>query len=300
LTNRNNNKKPNLELDSLYNTDCEILKSNRFRSNVKYSNKKSLNSFSNNLLSTRKSFSTLKRNESYDPCNKLKKDSNLTFKPRLNSNSIFMSLRSRLSKLMQIEFESNSITHNLNPNNYQKKDSLNTNNYTETCSNFYRNTEDCFNNTQNFDENKYKSKNNRKNKFKVNYLSKTENSLTSKSKSRVRSVDEINTITNRLYNYAAKYHFNKKRMAEDYYNTTCPFTPELINDVYKVHNIKPSMTNFFFRLQNWVDKRNLKYETDYENTFYDDKTGERLFFPKINKNSGYAMRRSVNYYQILI
>ena len=44
------------------------------------------------------------------------------------------------------------------------------------------------------------------------------------------------------------------------------------------------MSNFFNRLQNWVDKRNDKFEEDFEKNQYDEKTGNRLFSPQINKS----------------
>lgn len=277
------------ELDSLYNTDCEILKSEKKRNLIS----KKVNSICSlsNLYSTRKSLFTQRKNKSLDPYSfKQSIDQSLTYKPKLNSNSIFINLRKKYSKLLEQEKEKTI--------NSQKKDNLNSYNYSNTeDSNFnYNNkySEDGFS-KDTYNNNFYKkiTKNGkiRRNKFDINYLSKTVESDVSQAKIRVKSVDEINCITNRLYNYAARYDFTKKQKEENFYHDTCPFTPSLINDVYKINNIKPSMKNFFFRLQNWVDKRNLKYETDYENTLYDNKTGEKLFSPRINSSRRYNTKR---------
>jgi len=257
--NFNNNNTQLCELESLYNTDCENLKSYKNRRNLLSNKFSSINSISK-LYLTQKTFFTQHRktNKSLDPHFTIaaQRDLNLTYKPKLNHNSIFMNLRKKYSKLLELEQENEKST----------------------------NSNNIYNNDSNI---------NRKNKLKINYVSKTEANEFSQVRSRGRSVDEINCITNRLYDYAARYNFRKRIKEEDYYNSTCPFTPYLINDVYKLNNIKPSMRNFFYRLQSWVDKRNLKYETDYECTLYDDKTGEKLFSPRINKGDRNNSRRNV-------
>ncbi len=299
LFTKRNNMNNHTDIEKLYNTDLEIVQSNKKRNLLRNNtNKSTFTTYNKNLIYTKKSFFAGKNNSTLNLKHNAKNNINLTFKPKLNSNSIFMNIRSKLSKLMQKELESNNYPYNQNTkkNNFsylKNKENYFLNSNTDSISNTLRYSEDQFNNTKNLYECNYIDKKNIKNKINLNHTCRTEISISSKSRSRVRSVDEINIITNRLYNYSAKYNFNKKRKQEDYYNSTCPFTPSLINDVYKIHNIKPSMTNFFFRLQNWVNKRNIKYETDYESTFYDNKTGYRLFSPKINKTRNDNTRRNV-------
>lgn len=275
-------KQPFYELDSLYNTDSEYIKGKKIR-NTFNNNYSSVRNYTNYSLTRKSLFS--QRRETYFKQN----NSIFSFKPKLNSKSIFMSIRSKYSKILQKEQENNSKCCSIN-SNIEKTNNFDVQNRSNSI--IYNYTDDGFNNTQKFYEKKFKNKN-RSNRFNIDYISRTDVSVGSKSKSRLRSVDEINNITNRLYNYASRYRFNRQKRENEYFNNTCPFTPYLINDVYKINNIQPNIRNFFFRLQNWVDRRNLKYETDYENTYYDNKTGDRLFSPRINICSGYNKRKNV-------
>lgn len=260
-------KKNFFDVDSLNNTDYEIRNRQRLIS-AKASSLKSANLFFKSR--TRKNFkSTFKYSSLFSTAH----GQSISFHPRINDNSIFMSLRAKYSKLLKLESENNSQTNNnLNNNSNSNLESKKISKY----SHYHK-----------------ESLNNRKNK--MDYISKTDISDNELSKTVYRSQEEVSAISNRLHGYAARYNVHKKRMAEDFYSTVCPFTPSLINDVYKIYNIKPSIKNFFYRLQGWVDKRNLKYETDYENTFYDQKTGDRLFMPRINQNSRFLTQRSVWY-----
>lgn len=82
----------------------------------------------------------------------------------------------------------------------------------------------------------------------------------------------------KLYNHAEKSKMYKDKLAEEIFNEKYTFRPKLISS-----NSKPNIYNFFYRLQGWVDKRNLEYEQEKEKIKYDEKTGLRLFSPSINR-----------------
>jgi len=119
-----------------------------------------------------------------------------------------------------------------------------------------------------------------------NYENETLLTLTeSKSKiinsSQNKTQKEIEFISKRLYENAEIRNKKRLDLQDNYFASTCPFTPEIISKGKDI----PNINNFFKRLQNWVDKRNEKYVLDSENLKYDRKTGNRLFSPQINNTT---------------
>jgi hypothetical protein len=86
-----------------------------------------------------------------------------------------------------------------------------------------------------------------------------------------KTEEEIELMKKRLHNQANILNNKKGILRDNYYNQICTFSPHIIkrntnnnnNNNYNINEI-PSMKNFFNRLQNWVDKRNYKYEIDIE------------------------------------
>lgn len=71
----------------------------------------------------------------------------------------------------------------------------------------------------------------------------------------------------------------RKKLTDEYFNEIYPFTPNISN------KDEPSVQKFFNRLQDWVDKRNDKIELDIISSFYDTKTGQKLFKPIISESN---------------
>ena len=182
-----------------------------------------------------------------------------TFKPKLNQKSILMNLKSNYSKLGNLD---NNISGSnfINSKFSENKNIRDTNN----------------NNNQNISYNNITGNNSNLGLFQ----SKSFKS----SKSRIRTDEEIDVLSKRLFNNAEKYRNKKIKLSENFYTETCPFTPDIIR---REDGEIPNIENFFNRLQVWVDKRNNKYETDVEKSQFDERTGKRLFSPQINRLKKY-------------
>ena len=192
-----------------------------------------------------------------------KKKLKFSFKPKINSNSVIINLRSTYGKFLDIKNEEISLIDLMNANSL--------------FGNKTKNNECNFPNNEKVSEMKF-----------VKY------------KNLFRSSDEITFISNRLFNYSDIYNYKKMKREEEYYNNLCSFTPTIINNDFKSKNINPSIINFFYRLQDWVDTRNTKYEKNYDNANYDLKTGKKLFNPQINKTNTYRRVLYFNKFIFLI
>ena len=169
-----------------------------------------------------------------------------TFKPKLNKNSLFTNLKSNLSKNQNFENENNT--------NPQKNILENTQSY-----------------------------NTKKQIIKVNtnpFLSGGNKSAINIEKSNIKSKEDIEYISKRLFTNAEVLKNKKNILSDKYYSDICPFNPQIIR---RENTEAIKIDNFFSRLQNWVEKRNDRYESDFENTLIDKKTGKRYFSPQINK-----------------
>ena len=85
---------------------------------------------------------------------------------------------------------------------------------------------------------------------------------------------EIIKLTERLHNEQKIKLFKKKNLAEKVLEEKCPFTPEINEKVDK-----PSVENFFFRLQTWINSLNNKIDAINNTEPTDYKTGQVLFTP---------------------
>lgn len=86
--------------------------------------------------------------------------------------------------------------------------------------------------------------------------------------------DEIIKLTERLHNEQKIKLFKKKNLTEKVLEEKCPFTPD-INEKLD----KPSVENFFFRLQTWINSLNNKIDVINNTEPTDYKTGQVLFTP---------------------
>jgi hypothetical protein len=85
------------------------------------------------------------------------------------------------------------------------------------------------------------------------------------------------------------------RLTEEYFNEIYPFTPNISD------KSQPSVEKFLNRLQDWIEKRNDKLELDIIGSFYDTKTGQKLFKPIITENSKECIqhRNEINLFDYL-
>ena len=199
-----------------------------------------------------------KKKDDYKKQKQIEFEKNCTFKPQLNTNSLSINLRSNLTKILNTEQNKYLQTENLNE----------------------RSTKEI---------RQSKSAVNLKRKNNQNYNLNTEgdmiNSLNNSkiiNKTIFRTEEEIENMSKRLYDRAAVLRNRKVMQRDNFYLQTCSFSPDIIR---KNNKEIPSMNNFFNRLQNWVDRRNDKYEIDMEKIQYDENTGKRLFSPQINNKS---------------
>ncbi len=250
-----------------------------------------------------------KKNQVYKKIKEEEFEKNCTFKPKLNPNSIAINDKINFSQLYNSSnmgmLHNNFSSPNILKNNFNSNENnLNLNNI-ENLSNFNQSVNfSCENINKHFNKNKIKYKNKQCNhnpilNHTVNYKDNDKSNLTrvnnnSKilNKTCFKSPEEIDVLSKRLYDNAEKYRNKKVLLQENYYSQICPFNPEIISrDDCEI----PNMQNFFNRLQTWVDKRNEKYEFDLEKNQYDEKTGNRLFSPQINKSKKHTVKnRSFN------
>jgi hypothetical protein len=113
----------------------------------------------------------------------------------------------------------------------------------------------------------------------IKFISKSVDKMSTTSTKKTKTEEEIFQYSQKLFNDAEKYKFQKEKLSDVYHTTFYPFHPSIAD------KNTPSIYNFFYRLQKWVDKRNEKYENDLEKANYDTKTGLRLFSPSINQYS---------------
>ncbi len=266
-----------------------------------------------------------KKTEIYRKMKEAEFDKNCTFKPKINANSIALSVKANFSKLGTSSFAGNASrlpnnfsspnifnnnnNFNINNYNYNNKENFENNLYNsnihfENLSNFnncssenynvnYNNNNNNTNNNSNSNKIRYKNKqctnHNQKllnNTFNLNEnekanLTRVNSNSKILNKTCFKSPEEIELMTKRLHENAERYKKKKILLQESYYSQICPFSPEIIS---REEGEVANMDNFFNRLQNWVDKRNEKYEQDQEKRQFDERTGNRLFSPQINKS----------------
>jgi len=90
----------------------------------------------------------------------------------------------------------------------------------------------------------------------------------------VLSPREIEKSTLKLFTDSKIMENKKEILRNDFYRDTCPFKPE-IND-----KNPPNIINFYGRLQNWIDKRNIHTIKNLNDASKDSLTGQPYFTPK--------------------
>jgi hypothetical protein len=87
----------------------------------------------------------------------------------------------------------------------------------------------------------------------------------------------------------------REKLTDEYFNEFFPFTPTIFDKT------EPNAYKFLNRLQDWIDKRNNKIKEDIKNSFYDTKTGQKLFSPIISEASRecIAHRKEINLFDFL-
>lgn len=213
---------------------------------------------------------------------------NCTFKPKLNPNSLAMNVSSTYSK-NKINYLSNNLS---TPNIlYHKNNINNANDILDYNSRSY--SRDMYRNLS--EKNIYARNNCIKHtisrintKVALAQTSQIENHNNNNfnNKTFFRTEKEIEILSKRLFDNAERYRNKKLKLKENYYSELCTFSPHIKREDKEI----PNMDNFFARLQNWVEKRNEKYEYDLKNINFDGKTGNRLFSPQINKSSKLFVR----------
>jgi hypothetical protein len=197
-------------------------------------------------------------------------EKNCTFKPQLNPNSLSINLKSNLTRIFNTEQSKYIDTENLNERSIkeirQSNSAINMKRKNNQSDYYINKTEGDTINTLDFSK-------------KIN-------------KTIFKTEEEIEHISKRLYSRAEIYKNRKVMQRDNFYNQTCTFSPDIIR---KNNEEIPSMNNFFNRLQNWVDKRNDKYEIDMEKIKYDEQTGKRLFSPQINNKTKFInVKKNIN------
>lgn len=84
---------------------------------------------------------------------------------------------------------------------------------------------------------------------------------------------------NKLHEEKKKKEEERIKLTDEYFNEIYPFTPNISD------KSQPNVNNFFNRLQEWIEKRNNQIELDIIGSFYDSKTGQKLFQPVISFSS---------------
>jgi hypothetical protein len=250
-----------------------------------------------------------KKTEIYRKMKDAEFEKNCTFKPKINPNSIALSVKANFSNLgassvgnageLLNNFSNPNFFNNNNNNKYYNENIENNlyhcYNNIEKLSNF--NYSGNFSNKNNYNGNdnnsnvRYKNKQCNHNPMLNNTVNFNENdkaNLTSVyshskilNKTCFKTPEEIELVSKRLHDNAERYRNKKLQLQESFYAQTCPFAPEIIS---REEGEIPNMDNFFNRLQTWVDKRNEKYEQDLEKKHFDERTGNRLFSPQIRKS----------------
>jgi hypothetical protein len=143
------------------------------------------------------------------------------------------------------------------------------------------------------------------NKFnKSNSIIDELNSTPNKVIRKVRSEKDVQQITEKLYSRATVYQTNKEKLRNKYYNEICTFKPDIQD------KSRPNVDRFFGRLQNWIEKKNEDFSIQQQSSFYDTRTGQKFFQPKIlqHKNANVNLfnfrslltwvKKSINYIMI--
>jgi len=92
-----------------------------------------------------------------------------------------------------------------------------------------------------------------------------------------KPLNELIDYSNKLYNYSKKYQINKEKNEAKYYEQFS-YKPKINSDTQK-NNIN----NFYIRLEGWINK--IKNKNNEKKEILDEKTGQVLFKPKINKSN---------------
>lgn len=239
-------------------------------------------------------------------------DKTCTFKPKLNQNSLAITMKTNYIKLKINNGNdvATSSTPNLFISSHKEADDPRLkspdnfyNSRTEASENIFSNIRENLNINI---KNNFQSNRNNNNKNNTSVL-KNQTSTASKqpplahtsilntennvnyncnnghifaNKSVVKTEAEINITSKRLYDTAAKYRNKKLELKEKLYSELCTFSPKIKRNDNQI----PNIDNFFERLQNWVEKRNERCGLDQENVYYDQETGKRLFSPQINQS----------------
>lgn len=90
--------------------------------------------------------------------------------------------------------------------------------------------------------------------------------------------EEIEQSTSKMYQASEIYRTRKDILREHFYTQTCPFTPTIAN------KDTPKIENFYYRLQDWIDKRNKNTMKKTNDASFDRRTGQRFFSPKLFNN----------------
>ena len=87
-------------------------------------------------------------------------------------------------------------------------------------------------------------------------------------------------LSERLHNENKQMNLKKETLAKTYHQHECPFMPKIID----TSGTKPSVDNFFNRLQTWFDCFHKKLEANYNKQLVDQKNNQKLFTPRIYSN----------------
>ena len=109
-----------------------------------------------------------------------------------------------------------------------------------------------------------------------------EEQIKSKKDTEVKSEEEIEKMTNRLYSELQKFKENKEKLKKDQTKEECPFTPTI--------NVqgKADPKYFMMRLEKWkkkMEEKNKKNEEGDKKKNIDSMTGQKLFQHYSNQKS---------------
>jgi hypothetical protein len=223
-----------------------------------------------------------KKKEIYKKEKQIQFEKNCTFSPQLNKNSLQITVKNKLTTIFNKNKNYNDDNNNNNiHNNFTTCDILKEKNESNLGKNLNSNKK--IQQVKSvFDSNKNNNNINKKIEEDFNTINNNnDNDFSKLNRTNLKTEKEIKDISKRLYDQAEIYKNKKTQLRENFYSEKCSFSPDIIK---KENDKTPSMTNFFSRLQNWVDKRNDKFENDYEKYQFDEITGKRLFSPQINKS----------------
>jgi hypothetical protein len=110
-----------------------------------------------------------------------------------------------------------------------------------------------------------------------------------------RPEKEIQELVNKLHDEKKKKEMEREKLTDEYFKEFYPFSP-FISD-----KNAPNAYKFLNRLQDWIEKRNNKIKQDIINSFYDTKTGQKLYSPTKSEASKecIAHRKEVNLFEYL-